>query len=127
MIDEQPKFHVADGFLCGPTGRWQLSAIKASYKRESGRLDFKKWLASVTGATAAVVLASTNPVGAVAAAAVGFGYLSSRTMRVYALIDGQEIELLAEPFLHPFWRVEAANKACDELLSLIAKEQKRST
>ena len=127
MSSPQPQnFSVTDGYLVGPTGRWRLANIKGAYKRQGGRLDLKKWLTTLAGMTAGAAAMSWNPIGGAILALGSVAYCTHGTMRVFALIDGHEVEILAEPYISPWWREDAANRACDELIALIADAQRRN-
>lgn len=127
MKSDQKKFRIENGYLCGPSGQWLLKDIKAVYKREGGKIDLKKYAASVGGITAGGVIMSTTVVGGGIIAFGALAYMMHRTMRVYALIDGQEVELLAEPYISGYWHEDAAKRACDELLTLVADAQRNGS
>lgn len=120
MNTELP-FKIKKGMLEGPNGSWKLSAISAVYKRECGKIGMKKWLLTLAGLTAAGAFASGPVIPTLAIAGGTFGYLMHRTMRVFATINGAEVEIHSEVYFDPWIKAEHANARCDALISLIKK------
>jgi hypothetical protein len=115
-------FKIKNGTLEGPNGSWKLSAISAVYKRECGQIGLKKWLVTVAGLAAAGSIASGPIIPTLAIAGGTFGYMMHRTMRVFATINGVEVEIHCEVYFDPWINVQQANAKCDALISLIKKE-----
>lgn len=112
-------FKIKNGILEGPNGSWKISAISAVYKRECGQIGMKKWLITVAGATAAGLIASGPILPTLAIAGGTFGYMMHRTMRVFATINGSEVEIHCEIYFDPWINVQQANARCDAIVSLI--------
>jgi len=116
-------YKIENGYLKGASGAWELSKISAIYKKQGGRLGLKKWLISCAGLAAAQVAIGLS-VAHFAALGIGtFGYMTHRTLRVYSVIEGCEVELLAEMYWESIWGSERANLRCDALIELVNKSK----
>lgn len=116
-------YKIERGKLHGPNGAWSLEKISAIYKRECGKVGLKKWLVLMGALTAAGLAASGPMAPPLAIAGLGFGYYLHSTMRVFAVIDGKEVELLCEVF-YVGWRLKEANEKCDALIKLVTNSQR---
>ena len=121
MNPNETGYKIEGGYLKGPPGAWELSKISAIYKKEGGRLGLKKFAISAAALAAAQVAIGLS-VAHFAAIGVGaFGYLTHRTLRVYSVIEGCEVELLAEMYWEGIWGSERAHQRCDALIELVNK------
>jgi hypothetical protein len=117
--NKEIPFKVNNGMLEGPDGAWEIAKISAIYKREAGRIGIKKWLITLAGLTAVGAVASGPIIPSLALAGGTFGYMTHRTMRVFAMIEGTETEIHSEVYFDLFIGADKAISKCEALISLV--------
>jgi hypothetical protein len=112
-------YKVENGLLKGSEGQWEIKKISAVYKKEGGKLGLAKFLIVSAGLAAAGAAIAISVAHFAVIGAGAFGYLTHRTMRVFAVIEGCEVELLAEIYWQGIWGEDRANARCSALINLI--------
>ena len=124
MSTDESSYTIKRGKLHGPNGSWSINKISAIYKREGGKIGIKKWLITLAGLTAGSAVISAGTLPFVVISGGSLGYMMHRTLRVFAMIEGAEVELLCEVYWEVIWGEDRANSKCDELIALVTNAQK---